>query len=446
MNRTSKACTCLSIALALVTFALGMPAARASDGAAASHPAEGPLSLEQCLLIALERSPQLVSSRQDVVGAGASLTRARSPYYPQLSLVAEERIGSGGFGTGEAEDTERTERLEVAASQTLWERGLKERVDESEAQLAAAEWGYASAVQSLLEQVASDYYGVLAADRLVEVQEAGVDSAGRHLREVQARIEVGVSAEVDEFTAQDDLARAELALVDARRNARVARARLKTTMGVSPTRTFELVEPPAPAAPALPTLQEALTTAEQNRPDVLRATAAVAAAGSALAQAQIRRGPVTGISATYDWGYDDWERRDPSWDAALRLSWPLLDGHATEADVRASQAALNRSQAQLQGVLNETGFEIESVLAEVQRSKERVRATAASVAAARARLRATEGRYQQGVAILLEVTDARAALTDALASEVEAQYDYRTALVALERALGTLSPPDAPAR
>jgi outer membrane protein TolC len=40
------------------------------------------------------------------------------------------------------------------------------------------------------------------------------------------------------------------------------------------------------------------------------------------------------------------------------------------------------------------------------------------------------------------VTDARAGLTEALAGQVRAEYDYRIALVNLQRALGTLSPPE----
>ncbi|MBE9567018.1 MAG: TolC family protein, partial [Proteobacteria bacterium] len=53
------------------------------------------------------------------------------------------------------------------------------------------------------------------------------------------------------------------------------------------------------------------------------------------------------------------------------------------------------------------------------------------------------GRYQEGVGILLEVTDARASLTDALLSQVRAEYDYRISRVGLRRVLGTLVGPEA---
>ncbi len=435
MTRTH---TCIAFALALVVAIAAAPHTSAETGPAdAALETAAPLTLSQCVLIALERNPGLAASGQRVIGADAALTRARSPYYPQLTLGLVEAVANDP-----ADGTERTEDASLVLRQTVWESGLRESVQESAARLESAEFGYASDVQSLVEQVATDYYGVLASDRLVEVAQAGVESSTRHLEEVQARIEVGVSAAVDEATAQDDLARAELSLIDARGLVRVARARLKTTMGLPQQTALELAPPPPVAEEDLPTLDQALATAERNRPDVRSSTAAVEASRKAARQAEIRRGPVADVSGLYDWGYLDWERRDPSWDLVLTLSWALFDGYARAADVDAARASLAQTEAQFQALLDQVGLEVESALTEVERARERVAATAKSVAAAEARLRAAEGKYQQGVGILLEVTDARAALTSAQADQIRAAYDYRTALVALERVLGTLPLPE----
>ena len=105
------------------------------------------------------------------------------------------------------------------------------------------------------------------------------------------------------------------------------------------------------------------------------------------------------------------------------------------------RASRRRSEADLQRTLNQVGLEVETALVSAERAWERVAASQKSVAAADARMRAAEGKYQQGVGIFIEVIDARTALTQAQASEVRARYDYRTALVALDRALGTLKVP-----
>jgi outer membrane protein TolC len=95
-------------------------------------------------------------------------------------------------------------------------------------------------------------------------------------------------------------------------------------------------------------------------------------------------------------------------------------------------------------VVNQVGLEVDNALVEVNRTRERMQASAKSVAAAEARMAAAEGKYQQGVGILLEVIDARVAVTRALADQVRARYDYQIALVALDRAQGTLPVPATP--
>ena len=407
-----------------------------ADVMSASHP--GPLTLDDCTLIALRNSPQIISSAQSVTSARAALTRARSSYYPQVSLGAVEAIGESG-----SDDAERTEQLDLSLRQTLWRSGLRESVEESATRLRSAEFNHETMVQSLVEQVASDYYRVLASERLTQVAEAGVESAKGHLEQVQARIELGAAPEVDAFTAEDDLARAELDLIDARTNEQISLSRLRTTMGVPVETRLKLAPPSLPPSDELPALAQALATARENRPEVLAATEGVAGGRSALAQARIGRGPITELGGRYDRGYVDWSGREPSWDLSLSLSWPILDGEATAAEVISARAALARSEADLQQTLNQVALEVETALAEVERARARIAVSARSVAAAQARLNAAEGKYQEGVGILLEVTDARAALTGALANQIQAEYDYRTALISVRRAVGTLSPPTA---
>jgi outer membrane protein len=424
-------------ALVIVFLTAAVPGWCASDEVAGGKP----LTLEECVVIALQNNPQITISEQGVVTAQAGLTRARSSYYPQLSLSATEAVSDGRFDAAGDDGTERQEEVDVVLRQTLWERGRADSVAESQAASEATAWGHAATIQGLVDQVAADYYALLAVQQLVGVAESGVEAAQSHLEQVKARIEVGATAEVDAFPAEDDLARAELDLIDARSGVRLAAAALRNSMGVPQQTEFELAEAPPLEGTKTPSLGEALAVAQERRPEVLSSRASLQGSGKALNLAKIRRGPLADLSGEYDWGYTDWEARDGAWDLRLSLGWPLFDGYSTEADVVAARAGLRRSEADLQRTLNQVGLEVQTALVSVERAWERVAASQKSVAAADARMRAAEGKYQQGVGIFIEVIDARTALTQAQASEVRAQYDYRTALVALDRALGTLRVP-----
>jgi len=430
--------------IVIATIAFAVPARCAPDQGAP----ERPLSLRDCIDAALGKNPQIVSSAQGIVTAGAAVTRTRSSYYPQLSLSASgglARSVSSIFSTGGASGascSETREDLDLTARLTLWRRGREESVAESRASLQASEQSHVSVVQSLVNQVARDYYGVLAARQLIGVAEGGVESARVHLEQVKARVALGAAADVDTLTAESDLAQAQLDLIDARSTLRSAFAQLKNDMGLTPESVFEISEEPLPEDKPIPALQEAVRAALQNRPEILANEASARASRYALAQARIRRGPLPEVAAEYAQGYTHWEAGDPSWNVLLSLSWPLFDGYATKADVTAARASVRRSDADLQQSVNQVGLEVENALVEVQRMRERLDGTAKSLAAAEARLAAAEGKYRQGVGILLEVIDARVAVTNARASQVRARYDYQTALVSLQRAMGTLTAPE----
>jgi outer membrane protein len=430
------------VGLAL-TAALSLNCGHLQPARAAEGLTGRPLSLNDCVSIALRNNPQFVSSAQGIVSARVGLAKARSSYYPQLALSATEalcREGSGADGAQTQSGVDITSRL------TLWRLGREEGVAESRASLRASEESHASTVQSLVSQVAGDYYAALAARQLAGVAQAGVASAQAHLDQVHARIALGAAAEVDAFTAESDLAQAQLDLVDARSDLRTSFAQLRNTLGIGPEAAFELAEEAASEAVPTPPFPEALAVALERRPEVMAARALVQASRHALTQARIWRGPVPEVAADYGQGFTSWESRDATWSVGLGLSWALFDGYSTEADVQAAQASRVRADAELRQLVNQVGQEVECAVVEAERTRARVDGTAKLVQAAEARLAAAEGKYRQGVGVLVEVTDARVVLTSAQASQVRAGYDYQAALVSLQRAMGTLAAPEGGAR
>lgn len=422
-----------------VTVAISLNCGYTQYARASESLPERPLSLSDCVNIALRNNPQLVSSAQGVVSVRAGLTRARSSYYPQLALSATEGLARDATGTDGAQTQS---EVDLTSRLTLWRLGREESVAESRASLQASEESHASTVQSLVSQVAGDYYAALAARQLVGVAEAGVESAQAHLNQVNARIALGATAEVDAFTAESDLAQAQLDLIDARSGLKTSFAQLRNTLGIGPEAAFELAEEAAPEAMATPSLPEALSLALERRPDILASRASVQASRYALAQARIRRGPVPELAADYGQGFTDWDARDATWSVGFSLSWPLFDGYSSKADVEAAQANWVRADANLRQLTNQVGLEVETAVVEAERTRDRLEGTAKLVRAAEARLAAAEGKYRQGVGILIEVTDARVAVTSARASQVRARYDYQTALDSLQRAMGTLAAPE----
>jgi outer membrane protein len=428
-------------------FAVAVAALAASVALAQELP-DRPLTLEDCMIVALANSPDIFASQQAIISARAGLTSTRSSYYPQLSLSAVEGLTSstssiwvdGSRVSVPGEDTRQDMDLTLRA--TLWRLGRAESVAEREALLRAVEFNHVAAVQSLLEQVARSYYGLLAAGELVGVSQAGVTSAQGHVDEVRARAALGDVAEADVLPVEYDLARAELDVIDARAGVRLALAQLRNTLALPTETEFAVAQAPPPSQPQLASLQECLATGLAARPEVSAGEQYLRADRYALRQARIRRGPSVEVGGQYNRGYTDWEARDPSWNLLLSLSWPLFDGHAAEANETSARSSLARAEADLDRLAQQVALDIEGALIEVERAWDHLDATVKAVAVADARLAAAEARYP-GTGTLLEVIDARVAVTEARAGQVRAGYDHHVALVALQRALGALSAPEA---
>jgi len=456
-ERTRRAFTLVP----LLAVSLGCPAwGQEATEAPGRQPdtAEPPaMDLRACILTALRNSPQLVLAAVSVDSARSSVDLARSGYYPQVTGDAAVAVGQTGTtqGTGTPTTTNRvTNGVGIGLDWTLYETGRLEGTAESRAGLEAALLDRLDVLQTLVQQVADDYYAYLASLELLAVAERGVEAATQHVNDVQKRIVIGKAAEVEIYAVNEDLALAELDLIDAKSGIQTSLAQLRNTMALDHTAPIRIAtEPPKgensdlPGATApdpeqtLPSLDQAVADALARRPDLRAGDATIKARAYALKRADRARGPQFSVGSTASYDYAIGAGGSPRWQLQAGMSWPLFDGRAGEATEDRAEAGLRQAKASRRQLELQISLEVEQALIELERTSERVRTGERSVAAADARLRTARSRYANGVGILLEVTDARASDTSAAADLVRARFGRDVARVAYQRATGTLPIP-----
>jgi outer membrane protein TolC len=106
-----------------------------------------------------------------------------------------------------------------------------------------------------------------------------------------------------------------------------------------------------------------------------------------------------------------------------------------------ARANLATLQAQEQQTANQVALDVETAQLDLDTARKSVATAEKAVTSAQAQLSAAEGKYQRGVGIFVEVLDAQRTLAQARTNQVQAQYDYQTALVALQHAMGQLALP-----
>ena len=407
-------------------------------------------TLDDCVRVALQHNPTVAIAAASVESSRASREGARSVLYPQATLDASTGLGPStsstgtGGGTTGATNSTQVGTVALGVDWSLWQTGRHATLAQSREDLDAATLDQLATLQSLVQQVIVDYYAVLASRELIGVAQDGVAAAQEHVHDVETRIRLGKTAEVDIYAVKSDLATAQLDLIDATSGERTAVAQLRNVLGLDHTTEFDIATTPLDTETAGPPFDQALALARANRPDLASSQAAIRSRGYALDVAHDVRGPNVTVGSQFTYDPSRSRRNAARWSLSARLSWPLFDGHATAADEDRARASLKQAQASARQLDLQIALDVEQTLIELERTTERIKASTEALAAADARLRAARTRYTQVGGALLELTDARAAYTSAAADLVRARFDRQVALVGVRQATGTLPVPTVP--
>jgi outer membrane protein len=133
------------------------------------------------------------------------------------------------------------------------------------------------------------------------------------------------------------------------------------------------------------------------------------------------------------------------------LSFPLFDGGITRARVAQAQEDLQIAELNLQQVKESIALEVRTAYLNLQDAAKRLEVARKGLGQATEALRLARVRYEAGVSLQLEISDAELAYTQAQTNLVNAQYDYLDAYAALQKAVGTIGaryalPSTSPAR
>jgi outer membrane protein len=395
-----------------------------------------PVTLSQCVALALAVNPQVTISQQGIVRSDAGTVQAQSAQLPAVDLNWSVTVGKslGASSLGGGRSTQRT--ADVTLSQIFYQAGLRERIGIARAGARASRFAYQDTRRSVILNVVQSYYTVLAAQSLADVAGRSLASSEQHLTAAQTRIEAGTTAASDRYPFDVEVAQARLAVISADDQVKVSLVALKQAIGLpgdSPLTVSDSLARPAP-----PTgLDELLEAAYRDRPDVLEQQSQVDSAQLSVRIAQIARGPVLSASGSATEGRFTGTTGN-TWSLQAGLTMPVFDGGYTRAGVDSARASLTSATEALRQVRLGVSSDVERSFIQATEANARIDVTEVAVKAAQTSLDAAQGKYQEGAAgtSVIDVTDAQLRLTQAESDRIKAYYDYNSALAALQAAIG----------
>ncbi len=388
------------------------------------------MTLADLVTFADQKNPQIVAARQVVAAAEAAIALARAGRGP--TVTASGTTGTAG-GSSQTTTPGYSLSVSIGASYVVYDSGqIAYAVKQAEANLQSARFALEAARQDVSLSVATGYVNVLSAQRSVTVREQVVMQNQELLRLAEGQFRAGTVARADVVRAQANLAAAEGELIAARNAVDQAKASLNSALGQAAA--MPLAVAPPPAVPSLTLTLAGLVAFVENRPEVRKALADIAAAEAALQLAQAGGG----VRVTLDGRVTRSEapNETTTYSVSANASLPVSDAGRVSASVAQANANLQASKARIETVrLNVQQQSVQAFL-NIQNAQARITSARAGLAFAQESLRLAQGRYAAGAGTLIEVTDAQTTVVQAQVTLASAESDQLAAMINLRYALG----------
>ncbi|MCL5104686.1 MAG: TolC family protein [Armatimonadetes bacterium] len=409
-----------------------------------------PITLDQALEIAFQHNPDIrialdqVQRQRGVVNE--TLANFNPRFNAQATYLRQPALEATFPGSGDQPPQNITiqspQNTTLGTNATLpldINKRLAYSTDIARLQFDIQYLNMVSVSERVIVNTKSAYYDLLRACGQAGVAQAAVDVAKVRLDNTRSRFEAGTVPKFDVTTAEVDLANLNQQLIQAQNRVELAKSAFNRVLGIdinSPTRIVESVPPVTLTNVDIPASTQ---TANTRRPEVKAARTAIDLnkRNVKLQKTGVLPSMSVNTATTYQLETTTFNTSNVFWQATLNVSVPIWDGGITSARVQQARADVSNAQDTLDQTKLGVGQEVRNAALNLEEAAKRIQATSGAATLAEEALRLANVRYEAGIAVLVEVTNAESQLTQARFNLVNAQYDYAVALAQLQRATST---------
>lgn len=431
----------------LLSYSLALAAVLAATSAAWAQDAKTePLTVDQALEIAFRNNPDLRIATDAVNKARGVVEESRARFNPafnaQLSQMYQGPVVEfvnplTGASVPIMPSSQKSAQISVFLPLDLFGK-LRYGHDIATDQFQISYLNLLATSQQLIAQVKRSYYELLRACGQADAAQAAVNVAAVRLKNTEARYKEGTVPKFDLTTAQVDLANLNQNLIAAQSRVSIAQANLNRVLGLPADTPTQVLKSAIPVDIYEVDIPKSAKTALERRPEIKIQQRSIALNKTNIALQRTAAKPSLGINGHYDYvSTQAFSTSNTSWVAAATLSIPVWDGGVTKAKVDQAYADLYAAQDTLAQTEQRISQEVSNAALVLVEAAKRTQTTAENVKLAEEALRLANVRYEAGIAVLVEVTNAESQLTQARFNEVNALYDYAIALAELQRVTAT---------
>jgi outer membrane protein len=406
------------------------------------------LTMEDAIKVALDNQPLILARIGDYQAQLQNIAIQLAPQLPQLTgqwngfwnqvpSSVQSPVGQTAPLSNTRNVTVQSRFLStsatVTAQQLLWDFGKTlAATDAARAGAKSSAEDVEIQKQETVRLVKEAYFGLALSNRLVQVNQQALDRALVNLRSAKGFFDVGTQPKSAVTRAEVDVATGQLNLIIAVNNVNIFRLTINQLMGIPINTPSEIQDNLGYVHVDFDT-KSLLNEAFARRPEYRQIKARYDQADFTVKQQFRNFFPNVVAQGTYGSARSD---MNETYSYGLQLNWTIFDGGGKIALYKQAQAQRDAAQARVRDTELTIWQQVEQAYVTVQQAEEAIGAAEKGVESADENFRLSQGRFDAGVANIIELTDAQLALTTAQSNVAQALAAYWIAIARLDRFLG----------
>ncbi len=411
-----------------------------------------PLSVEDCIRIALKNNSQLKIASRQLDLSDKNHRQAYSNILPTVdmffqldkfkrgpsSYIGGEFVGKGALPSSDGNNY----TAQLSISENLLDGGFWwNNIRKANSDRKAQQMSFFDRFQKTIVTVKQNYFTLLREMKLLEVYDQAVKRSQEQVERSQSLYEVGSVAKVDVFKSKVNLGNDQIQYLNQKNVVEKARRDLNLAMGRNPLEPLE-IETEVHVDKRLPKLDSLISLAIKNNPGLKQVK-------QQEKSAQLQ----TKLATSQYWprisGFFNYSRRAPqfralytdlgnefTWTAGVRLNWNLFRGFSD---------FINRQKAQINERISQENYvefqrnlisTIKNLYDNLQALNQIIEINKTNLESAQEEYRLAQERYRVGSGTSLELREAQVNLTRAEQVVVSAEFNSMITHSQLQETIG----------
>ena len=335
----------------------------------------------------------------------------------------------GPFGTMDAR---------VSATQSVFDFSSIRRFQASKVGVNAARSDVNGSAEQVAAQVARAYLAAVRADADVEAAKSNLTLSEAVLKQAETQKAAGTGTGIEITRARVQMANDRQRLLVAENARRAAGLQLLRAVGLRLDTELVLTDKLKYIPVDAVTMEQAKAQALKERPDLDAQQERESTARLSASATKLERLPTVAAFGDYGSSGTAFDNSLPTRTIGISVRVPLFDGGRRDARRAESASQYRAEKVKTLDLKEQIELDVRLALDALRSAEEQVKVSAEGLELAENELAQARRRYEAGVAIGVEVTDAQSRLERARDNQTAALYNYNVGRIDLAQAMGAV--------